>query len=308
MSKIHQLIDVFTPTSPATVTFVERVKESINDRLVSALDLPGNQVVIYGHSGSGKSTLLENVLFRTYEKQVNTNCMRGMTFEEVILDAFDQLQEFYVNEITNNKKVKVDAKAKANYLAIKAQIGMAYENANGQKQVRLLPPQLTPQSLGRLLGQSGYCWVLEDFHKIEGEEKEKLAQMMKVFVNLSIKYKDLKLIALGAVNTARQVVKSDKEMRRRISEIHVDLMAKNEIKDIVKKGCEALNVVISDDLQDDIANHSNGLASICVMVKFFWNVFKPLFSFLVTFGLVLNNQWLSATFYSCKNEYKIGSL
>lgn len=263
MSETYQLVDVFTPTSPATVTFVNRVKEDVNDRLVRALELPGNQVVIYGHSGSGKSTLLENVLYRTYEKQINTNCMRDMTFEEVILDAFDQLEEFYVDEITNNKKVKVDAKAKANYLAIQAQIGVVYENSDGQKQARILPPQLTPQSLGRLLGKSGYCWVLEDFHKIEGVHKEKLAQMMKVFVNLSIKHKDLKIVALGAVNTARQVVKSDKEMRKRVSEIHVELMDTDEIKEIIKKGCRALNIVISDDLQDDIANYSNGLASIC---------------------------------------------
>lgn len=261
--KKHRLIDVFTPTSPAKVTFVDRIKEDVNNRLVRALELPGNQIIIYGHSGSGKSTLLENVLFRTYEKQINTNCMKGMTFEEVILDAFDQLAEFYIGEITNNKKTKVDFNARAEYLAIKAQIGAVYENAEGQKQIRILPPQLTPQNLGRLLGQSGYCWVLEDFHKIEGGEKEKLAQMMKVFVNLSLSYKDLKVVALGAVNTARQVVKSDKEMRKRVSEIHVDLMGEDEIKEIIEKGCAALYIIINEQLRNDIVSHSNGLASIC---------------------------------------------
>lgn len=263
MDEIHKLTDVFTPTSPATVTFVDRLTDDTNNRLVRALELPGNQIVIYGHSGSGKSTLLENILFRTYDKQVNTDCMKGMTFEEVILDAFDQLEEFYVDEVTNNRKTKIDVKAKADYLAIKAQLGSSYENASGEKHVRILPPQLTPQNLGRLLGQAGYCWVLEDFHKIEGEEKERLAQMMKVFVNLSRTYKDLKVIALGAVNTARQVVKSDKEMRRRVSEIHVDLMDDDEIKKIIKKGCNALNIVIDQELQEDIAHHSNGLPSIC---------------------------------------------
>ncbi|HHQ4444667.1 TPA: hypothetical protein ACSP1W_003966, partial [Aeromonas veronii] len=92
----YQLKDVFTPTSPAKITFIERSND-INNRLVRALDLPGNQVVIYGYSGSGKSTLLENILYRTYEKQINTNCMKGMTFEQIILDGFDQLEDFYVN-------------------------------------------------------------------------------------------------------------------------------------------------------------------------------------------------------------------
>jgi energy-coupling factor transporter ATP-binding protein EcfA2 len=263
MSNVYKLIDVFTPMTPASVTFVDRVKEDVNNRLVRALDLLGNQIVIYGHSGSGKSTLLENVLFRTYEKQINTYCMIGMTFEEVILDAFDQLDEFYVREVTNNKKTKVDVKAKANYLLIKAQIGAVYENAVGERQVRMLPPQLTPQSLGRLLGQSGYCWVLEDFHKIQGEDKNKLAQMMKVFVNLSIEYKDLKIVALGAVNTARLVVKSDREMRKRITEIHVELMEPDEIKEIIKKGCEALNISMDVNVKNEIVKYSNELAAIC---------------------------------------------
>lgn len=258
----HALKDVFTPTSPARITFVER-NNDVNNRLIRALELPGNQIVIYGYSGSGKSTLLENILFRTYEKQINTNCMKGMTFEQIILDGFDQLEDFYVHEVTNSKKNTVDAKAKADYLAIKTQIGAAFEKSQAEKHSRILPPQLTPQNLGRLLGQSGYCWVLEDFHKIEGEEKEKLAQMMKVFVNLSVTYPDLKIIALGAVNTARQVVKSDKEMRRRITEIHVELMDNEEIKQIISKGCAALNINIDDELQNDIAHHSNGLASIC---------------------------------------------
>lgn len=258
----YALKEVFTPTSPARITFVER-NNDVNNRLVRALELPGNQIVIYGYSGSGKSTLLENVLFRTYEKQINTNCMKGMSFEQVILDGFEQLEEFYVNEITNNKKNTIDAKAKADYLAIKSQLGISFETARTEKHSRILPPQLTPQNLGRLLGQSGYCWVLEDFHKIEGEEKEKLAQMMKVFVNLSVAYPDLKVIALGAVNTARQVVKSDKEMRRRIAEIHIELMSNDEIKQIIVKGCNALNIRIDEDLQNDIAHHSNGLASIC---------------------------------------------
>lgn len=50
--------EVFTPTSPARATFVER--GTVNDKLVSALSTPGKQIVVYGHSGSGKTTLLIN--------------------------------------------------------------------------------------------------------------------------------------------------------------------------------------------------------------------------------------------------------
>lgn len=257
----HQLTAVFTPATPATITFVER--DIINNRLVRALELPGNQIVLYGHTGSGKSTLLQNILNRTYEKQITTNCMKGMTFDEIILDAFDQLKEFYISEITNNKRTHVNASLKAEYIAMQGQLSKIHETASGDKQQRVMPPLLTGQNLGRLLGESGYCWVIEDFHKIGEEEKVKLAQLMKVCVNLSNTYNELKIIVLGAANTAYQVVQADPELSKRISEIHVVLMNSDEIKNIIKKGCDALNIRINDELQNDIVKYSNGLASIC---------------------------------------------
>lgn len=57
--------DVFTPTKPARITFIDR--ELINDRLVNALQMPGKQIIVYGHSGSGKTTLLLNKLNQLYE-------------------------------------------------------------------------------------------------------------------------------------------------------------------------------------------------------------------------------------------------
>ncbi|WP_299693205.1 hypothetical protein [uncultured Vibrio sp.] len=124
--EIFDLKKVFTPAKPARVTFVERKK--FNDDMVTALELPGNQLIVYGHTGSGKSTLVENLLHRVYEKQITTNCMKGMTFEEVVIDAFDELEEFYVDEITNNMKTSINGRTQANYLAIKAQIQASIES------------------------------------------------------------------------------------------------------------------------------------------------------------------------------------
>ncbi|WP_210442638.1 AAA family ATPase [Vibrio crassostreae] len=265
--EIHELKKVFTPSRPARITFVDR--DEFNDDIVTALELPGTQLVVFGHTGSGKSTLVQNLLHRVYEKQITTNCMKGMTFEEVVLDAFDELGEFYVDEVTNNVKSSINGRAKANYLAIQTQLQASIESGQAHKQKRYLPPQLTPQRLAKLLGEAGYCWVLEDFHKIEGEEKEKLAQMMKVFVNLSDEHEDLKVIAIGAVNSAREVVETDAEMNTRISEFQVHLMNNDEIREIIKKGCEALNVVIPEKLQDEIIHYSNGLGSICHKLCYF---------------------------------------
>ena len=90
------VVDVFTPTTPARATFVERI--SSNEKLVDALRTPGKQVVVYGHTGSGKTTLLVNKLHQLYENHITTRCTSQMTFESIIFNAFDQLSPFVTTE------------------------------------------------------------------------------------------------------------------------------------------------------------------------------------------------------------------
>lgn len=253
--------DVFTPTRPARVAFVER--EAVNDKLVNSLTTPGKQIVVYGYSGTGKTTLLVNKLTQLYESNVTTRCMKGVNFEQLLLDAFDQLAPFYTHERSEAKKTTNGVDLGATYQSIQAKISAQSTLELGEKQSRILPPQLTASNLGKFLGAQRACWVLEDFHKIDEGEKEKLSQMMKVFMDLSDEYPDLKIIALGAVDTARQVVDYDHEMRNRIAEIHVSLMTEHEISSIISKGENALNIAFSPEIKRSISRHSNGLASVC---------------------------------------------
>lgn len=253
--------DVFTPTKPARIAFVER--DSVNDKLVNSLTTPGKQIVVYGHSGTGKTTLLVNKLTQLYERHITTRCMKGLKFEQLLLDAFDQLSPFYTQERQSTVKTSTGIDLGASYLMLQAKISGQTTSDKSEKQTRLLPPQLTPQALGRFLGAQQACWVLEDFHKIDDSEKAQLSQLMKVFMDLSDEYPELKIIALGAVDTARQVVDYDHEMRNRVAEVHVSLMTEQEISAIIEKGEAALNVSFNPEIKRLVSRHSNGLASVC---------------------------------------------
>ena len=98
----HSVRDVFTPTKPARIAFVER--EEVNDKLVNALRTPGKQLVVYGHSGTGKTTLLLNKLQQLYEHHITTRCMKGLKFEQLLLDAFDQLEPYYISDLSIAEK------------------------------------------------------------------------------------------------------------------------------------------------------------------------------------------------------------
>jgi Holliday junction resolvasome RuvABC ATP-dependent DNA helicase subunit len=257
----YSVHDIFTPSSPARINFVER--ESLNKRIVRALKTKGMQIVIFGHSGSGKTTLLENKLQQVYEQHIKTNCMKGMSFDSILLDAFDQLDSFYINERVKSGKINVDTSVMANFHLIKTQLKATREEGSQTKTKRVIPPQLTGANLARMIGEAKYCWVLEDFHKIDGVDKKKLSQLMKVFMDLSDNYPELKIIAVGAVNTAREVVQFDAEMKRRLAEIYIPLMTDLEIQKIIKNGAKFLNLIVTKDISDDICHHSNGVASIC---------------------------------------------
>lgn len=259
---VYRARDVFTPSTPARTCFVER--EEINGKLVRALETPGRQVVVYGHSGSGKTTLLLNKLHQLYEFHITTRCMKGMTFDQIVLDAFDQLSPFYVSETVSQDKKNWNLSIAADYAGIKLQITNQLAMSEKSKvEKRYLPPQLTASSLGMFIGQAKACWVIEDFHKIDALEKPKLSQMMKVFMDMADGYPDLKIIALGATNTAREVVEYDSEMRNRVAEIFVPLMTPQEVVSIIVKGEAALNIEIPTEIKDAIVKYSNGLASPC---------------------------------------------
>jgi hypothetical protein len=252
---------VFTPTSPARLTFVER--ETINEQLVSALKIPGKQVVVYGHTGCGKTTVLTQKLEQLYEEHITSSCTNTTTFEALLINAFEQLETFYSSERTHTSRRKLSATLEAQLGRIKAALGGEGETSEGTKSTRLVPPQLTPQTLAQLLGELHECWVLEDFHKVAPAEKVKLAQCLKVFMDMADRYPEVKIIAIGAVDSAREVVQYEPEMKNRVSEIPVPLMNYQELTAIIRKGANLLGVHFSHEVIQGIVWFSNGLASVC---------------------------------------------
>jgi len=253
---------VYTPTTPAINTFVARDKK-INKHLRDALNTPGKQIVLYGHSGCGKSTLITNELKKANASHITTRCMDGMTFENIVLDAFDQLGKFYT-ETKVTKSLKIAPEIVINYNDIKTSLRLF--EVSSQKETshkNIIPPQLTPQRLGKFFGESKCIWILEDFHKILGKEKTKTSQIMKIFVDMAGDYPDLKLIALGAVGSARHVIDYDKEMNNRVAEILIPYMNDREIAAIIESGEQLLNIRFKTEVKKKIVKYSCGLPSIC---------------------------------------------
>ena len=252
--------DVFTPTTPAKFAFVER--QALNDQLVDALRTPGKQVVVYGPSGSGKTTLLVNKLEQLYPDHITTRCTVATTFESLLLNAFDSLNVYYSSAASIKKSRSISAKLETDYLGIKTAIEAAASSEVQLSLSRILPPQLTAQRLAEFCGAAGCCWVLEDFHKVPQIEKAKVAQVMKVFMDTAADFRDVKVVAIGAVDSAREVIQYDPEMRNRVAEIAVPLMTEGELDELLRKGESLLRIRLGN-LRHELAKYSSGLAAVC---------------------------------------------
>jgi len=255
---IFKVREVFTPTQPARKNFI--IRDKIDKRVVRSLRTTGTQIVLYGHTGSGKTTLLLNKLESEEYSFVKTNCTSSMSFESLLVNVYRALDKAVISKETITDGVSGGFKIGFPKI-FETNINVSDTNAT----------EITPfsdldsieLSIAQSIGELNYCWVIEDFHKLTVPVKKKLAQLMKVFMDLSDDYPKLKIIALGAKNTAREVIELDEEMQRRVVEIHVPLMLDTEIEKIVTNGCKLLNIKIAKTTINDVIKHSHGVASIC---------------------------------------------
>lgn len=252
--------DIFTPATQATHTFVDR--PAINSLLVDGIRTKGKQLIIFGHSGTGKTTLLYNKLLQTYDDFIFTRCTSDLTFEKIVLQAFDQLDKFFINSKISSSGRKINAAVSGDYKIIKASVGIDINNSKSEELNRFVPPQLTPQKLASFFGSTNCCWVVDDFHKIEENEKKKLAQYMKVFMDESVNFPYVKIIAIGAVGTAKEVLHLDRELNNRVSEIEVPFMNSDELLKIISLGEAKLNISITSEVKNKIVEFSTGLPAI----------------------------------------------
>jgi len=171
---------------------------------------------------------------------------------------------FYVDEKNAKAGMKIDQKISMKYKEIGASLGSTKINEQEKKEKRIIPIQLTPQRLAEFLGASECIWVIEDFHKVKEEEKTKLAQVLKVFMDSANEYPKVKIVCIGAVATARELIHYDNELTNRVAEIYVPLMSADDLGRIAKTGFNLLNVSYSNQTAlEKIVQYSNGLASVC---------------------------------------------
>lgn len=256
----YHINEVFTPSSVAKLNYVHR--KELEREFDNIIDVPGRQIIVYGKSGSGKTTLIRKLLYNHKKNFVRTQCESTSSFETLMLSAFDELNLFYVHKKKTNKTYKLSDSICTEYKAIGAKIEEVRSHSSEEESVRILPPQLTPQKLSRFLGEIDAVWLIEDFHKIADAEKKRLADVFKIFIDESNDYETVKIICIGAVGSADEMLQLDPNLQHRVSEFKVPLLDDAEIKEIVENGCSLMRVRMDESLIEKIVTYSNHLGAI----------------------------------------------
>ena len=244
--------DVFTPAKAATINYVKR--NELISNIHNHFETDGKQIIVFGYSGSGKTTLIINELSRQNIDYITTQCTQNTTYEQLVLNAFDKLNIYYEKTRTN----KIDSSISAEYKGLKAQIGESSTSISE----RILPYQLTAEKLAMFLGEIKCYWIIEDLHKLKVDERRKIADTLKIFIDVANHFPRTKIICLGAVNSSKDLIELDPNLNNRVADINIPLLSNSEIRDLVTNGFRLLNISIQEKNIERIIELSNNIGSV----------------------------------------------
>lgn len=313
--RIRRVKDVFTPGKAAKINYIGRPK--IEDTIFQAFHNTGKQVIMYGMSGSGKTTLIKHYLETNKISYIDVHCTKESTFEKILLQAFDDLNPYYTKSRVHGRKISVTKSAKTDYNKI---LSCKFEYQTTQSEEchfeRSLPPQLSAQNLARLMCEANIVWVIEDFHYMEIKERELLADVFKIFSDEVNNYEETltKIVCIGAVGTADELIKLNPDIRYRTMDVEVPLLSNNEIREIVLNGCKYLNLKFDNRLVDKILYYSNRIGllahqmcfDICIKNKILQTQFKKRYLYQADLNTSIEN-YLRASKDTFVKTYEIAT-
>lgn len=245
---------VFTPSSLPHATFVERPE--IGARLAFHLRTRGRPISIVGPYRSGKTTLVLKMIQREFDRHIHVVCKTTSTFEQLMLEAFDDLTSYYSQ---GSKKAPMTAE----FMGIKAVI--ARTPGNGDRQPKL-PPQLTSRALASFAAAANAPWVIDDTHKLPRTEINKVAEAMREWQTLVLDAGTPKMVVIGSeqltTSLPELLVAAAPDLQQRLASLTLPLMTHDELADVIEHGAKALNLDFAA-VADQIIHYSYGFPGVC---------------------------------------------
>lgn len=243
----YDVSSVFTPAAPISEKdlFAGRLAE-IN-KVVDAINQPGQHAIIYGERGVGK-TSLANVLSSKLVSRSGiqalaprVNCTVNDTFSVLWRNVLSQIT-FAINEPSAGFKGDIKK-------SVKAACDMVPD-----------PSHITPDQVRLLLSQIGrgqvFLVIFDEFDRLPNEVvRRALADTIKTLSDYAV---PATIILVGVAETVGDLIAEHESIERALVQVPMPRMDHEELYEILDKGTRKLRMRIDSDARATIARLSQG--------------------------------------------------
>ena len=237
-------VEVFTPNDLPTFTYVERPGRMFEDRLREALSIPKMIVSISGPSKSGKTVLVNRVIETDNLISVSGASIRTVDELWTRVLAWMESPAERVEGSKTTIKGEVGARAGGEFKlpligGAKTEIDgkMGAERSGETSEIYDLRglPQVVKE-----IGGSVFVVFIDDFHYIPVDGQKDIGKQVK-----EASEKGVRIVTASVPHRSDDVVRSNTELRGRITSIDLDYWKDEELAQIVRRGFDKLNLDIA---------------------------------------------------------------
>lgn len=237
--------DIFTPFTPiSNLTFFQGRKVEMHKGL-SALNTPGQHLLLFGDRGVGKSSLaniISNQLVDiTGRKLIKKSCSSSDSFETIVEDV---LLEAGIDTLQISHKSKKG-------LGIK---GFSMESETSKS--GYIEKVKSPSWVSKIIKDEDVLFLIDEFDSIQVQgDKKKIAELIKLLSDSNSK---IKVFIVGIAESSIELTEGHPSVQRCLKEIKLDKMMTGELLQILYQGEKSLNIEFSKSAKLRICRLSSG--------------------------------------------------
>ncbi|MDO7908444.1 hypothetical protein Q5741_18750 [Paenibacillus sp. JX-17] len=210
-------------------------------------------IALRGESKCGKSWFRQ----KNIPDAVIVQCRFGKSINDIYTDALSQLGIRLILERTSGTTIKGKVEAETSFgTKLLAKVGIK-TTVEGEREV-----EKTERNVGRdindlryiaeIIKESGLRLVIEDFHYLSSQERKKFAYDLKAFWDYGCF-----IVIIGVWTQHNLITYLNPDLTGRIIELSI-YWSDDDLKEVIAKGSEALNIDIDDEIQNLLVQNCFG--------------------------------------------------
>lgn len=250
-SAIHQLNDVFGLSRRLPRIYVWR--NAVDDRFLEEL-ARDKHVVVHGSSKQGKTSLRKRHL--RDEDHIYVQCTRDLSrakiYEMILKFAGVKVRAVYASTESSGTKYGGGGEAAGKlpfFGSAKAEVSIESQRSEGESlsQQELELDLNDPNDVIRVLDAAQFRKriVIEDFHYLDEEVQRAFAFDLKVFHEIS----GILFVVIGVWLETNRLIMFNGDLSGRIATVDAGKWSEDELRQVIRKGAELLNIDIPGDVQ-----------------------------------------------------------